>query len=191
MGYLAPNALVTIKGKIGHLYIAEHNGKLVVKTCPHREPAEPTQAERHVRDQLQVGNRYWAQVKNDPNLKKAYTDAAPAKKKRAVDLAKADAMKPPVVQDIDLSGYRGDPNGIARVKAEDDFEVVQVHLRILELDGTVIEEGDAAMDPEAETWVYSVKTAQPPGKAVVFEVTARDRPGNKVVKKVDHICGAR
>ena len=191
MGYLTPNPLVTIKGKIKDLYIVEVNGKLLVKTCPRREPAEATAAQKPVREHLQAGNRFWKQVKANPELEKVYAGAAKAKRRRAVDLAKGDAMRPPAVTNVDLTGYVGEPAGIARVEAVDDFEVVTLHLRIRELNGALLEEGDAAFDTSTGSWVYAAKTAQPAGRAVVFEVTASDRPGNRVVRKVDHICGPR
>jgi hypothetical protein len=120
-----------------------------------------------------------------------YKRAARLKGKRAIDVAKADFMHPPKVANIDVSGHTGQPGDIIRIQAEDDFEVVSVSLRILELSGQVIEEGPATIEAGSGLWQYSTNIALPPGKAVVVEATATDRASNSTSRTLDHVCGPR
>jgi hypothetical protein len=192
MGYLEPNEFTRLRGKVGKtLYVAKYGDKYVVKEVPQRAEKEATAAQKPVRQELMNANRYWRSVKTQPELKAIYDVAAKLRKKRACDLAKADFIHPPTVRDIDLSGYQGQPSERIVIVAEDDFEVSSAQVRIHELDGTVIEQGGAAADGASGHWVYLGQTAILAGKAVVVEVTTTDRPGNKAVKSVDHVCGPR
>ena len=205
MAYLKSNPLVgELRGKIGDLTITKYGDKYVVKKLPERKHRLPTTAQVPVRQNLVNANAYWRRVKAQPDLKAVYVLAARLQNKRAIDLAKSDFLNAPVVTDIDLSGYIGQPAGIIRVKAEDELDAASVRVRVLELEGTVIEEGDAALGanpegrkPKAEvnkpggSWAYSSRVAVAAGKAVVIEVTVADRAGNETVKRVDHVCGVR
>jgi hypothetical protein len=82
----------------------------------------------------------------------------------------------------------GDP---IAVQAEDDFEVSGVLVRILELDGTEIEQGAAALGSEGGKWKYAVHTPLTAGKAVVIEIRVSDWPGHTAIKRIDHVCGPR
>jgi hypothetical protein len=205
MAYVKANPLLgELRGKIGDLTITKYGDKYIIKKLPERKHRPPTQAQMPVRQNLVNANDYWRRVKAQPELKAVYVLAARVQRKRAIDLAKSDFLNAPTVTDIDLSGYIGQPAGVIRVKAEDDLEAATVRVRVLELEGAVIEEGDAALapnpgvrKPKTETnkaggiWAYASKAAVPAGKAVVIEVTAADRAGNKTVKRVDHVCGVR
>jgi hypothetical protein len=192
MAVITPNPLVeTIKGKFGGMYVAKCGDKLVLKRHPTREPKPATEAQKPGRERLICANAYWRRVKTDPALRLAYTMAGKARGKRPNDLATADFMNAPTVTDIDATGYSGQPAGVIRITAEDDFEVSQVSARILDLAGTVIEEGEAALEGESQKWLYLGKTAIVAGQAVVIEITATDRPGHKGIKRIDHVCGPR
>ena len=192
MAYLIPSPLVkALRGKIGNLYIAEYGGQLLLKRRPQRKEQPPTPAQVPSRRNLIDANAYWAMVREDPELKAVYMLAAAVRGKRAYDLARADFMNPPEIHDIDLTrdiGRVGDP---VFIRAEDDFEVARVELRVLTLEGGLIEEGTAAFDPESGRWVYARTKLVAPGQPVVMEVTALDRPGHRVTKRVDHVCGLR
>ena len=191
MGYVEPNPFIgALKGKIGkQLYVAKYGDRYLIKRVPERPEAEATEAQKPVRQGLTAASLYWRWVKTQPELKAAYDQAAQVRKKRACDLAKADFLLPPTVKDIDLSAYRGQPADPIGIQAEDDFEVAGAWVRILELDGTVIEEGGAVQTDGR--WTYQGQTAVAAGKAIVVEVTTTDRPGNTAVKRVDRVCGPR
>ncbi len=191
MAFIGPNPLLPIKGRIGELYIAKLSDRYVLKRRPRRKPRPPTLAQIRARQKLLEANEYWEKVKTDPELLAVYLIAGRLRQKRATDLAKADYLKAPAVKGIDLSGYIGQPSGIIRAQAEDDFEVHNFRLRLLELDGTLIEEGEAVLDSVTGDWVYHSQASVPAGQAIIVELRAADRPGHQAVKRFDHVCGSR
>jgi hypothetical protein len=196
MGFAVFNPLVELRGKIGNLSIAKYGDKYRVRRLPTREDRPATAAQEPVRLRFAAATRYARSVLSQPELKAIYARAAQLTGRRAYDLAKADFLNSPKVVDIDLSGYIGQPSGVIRVIAEDDFEVISVRVRILEMDGSVIEEGQATPTRsgggmKSSEWSYLSTESVPQGEAVVIELTAADRPDHKAVKKVDHVCGPR
>jgi hypothetical protein len=109
--------------------------------------------------------------------------------RRGFDLAKADFMRPPSVEDLDLSDYTGKSGETIRVRATDDFEVKEVQVTIRRLDGTLIEKG--AADPDGGQWIYETSAKVAEGVTVVVEATATDHPGHTASRKADHACGPR
>ena len=191
MGSAAPNPLVELRGKIGKLSIAKYGNKLIVRRLPERKRRPATVRQKPVRQKLVRATAYWKSLSAQPERKAAYVLAGRLSGRRAYDLAKADFLSPPAVTDIDLSGYIGQPTGEIRAQAEDDFEVISVRVRILELAGSVIEEGEAAKTCDSGRWAYATSMAVPAGQAVMIEATPADRPGNQAVKRFDHVCGFR
>jgi hypothetical protein len=192
MGFLTPNPLLAkISGKFGSMYIAQYGDKFVLKKVPEREPYLPTEAQKPVQARLVASLAYWKLVRADLALKAAYVLAAKLRGTRAIDVAKSDFLHPPTVADIDLTGYTGQPGETIEIEAADNFEVRSVEVCILELAGTVIEEGLAAAAGQSGRWSYSSRSAIPAGHPVVIQVTAADWPENTAVKRVDHICGPR
>ncbi len=191
MAILRGNPLVgQIQGMVGDLVIANHKpGIKVLRKRPVRT-APPTENERvnqgKLRDTIAWAKSIWA---DDPSLKEKYSSAGRAQHRRGFDLAKADFLRPPKVEDIDLSGYTGNSGEMIRVKAVDDFEVKEVRVSIQELDGTVIEEGAAEL--EAGQWVYEATTTVKKGETVVVQATAKDHPGHAASRRADHACGLR
>lgn len=179
-----------IQGTVGDLVIANHKpGIKVVRKKPVRT-APPTENElanqSKMRDAIAWAKAMWA---NHPDLKEKYSSAGRPQHRRGFDLAKADFLRPPRVEDIDLSVYTGKSGETIRVRAADDFEVKEVHVSIQELDGTVIEEGAAVL--EGGQWVYESTTDVASGETVVVEATAKDHPGHTASRKADHACGPR
>jgi hypothetical protein len=192
MPFVTPNRLLDdLKGKFGDMYIAKYGKQYRLKRCPARKRRAATAAQEPVRLKLMDANAYWKGVQARLEAKAVYDLAGKLRGQRGCDLAKADFSYPPTVGNIDLSRYIGNVPGTIRIKAADDFEVIKVSVRILALDGTLIEEGDAALDVDGAGWSYLSKVAVGAGTAVVIEAKAADRPGHTGVKKVDHVCGPR
>src|SRR5690349_6787067 len=109
MGFAHPNPLLTLTGCLRGMYIAKYGDKYVVKKRPERKPRPATTEQQPVRAELVKANEYWKVVKQLPELKAFYDLAAARLGKRAIDLAKADFLHSPTIEDIDLSGYTGQP----------------------------------------------------------------------------------
>jgi hypothetical protein len=132
-------------------------------------------------------------VKADAARYAPYQQAAKAARKRACDLAIADFLNPPEINDVDLSGYTGKAGEKIRVKAIDDFEVQSVSVTISQLDGQELESGNALAQPsvkgEPADWVYQTQAAVAP-QTVAVRVTVEDRAGNRTNKLVHHCVTA-
>jgi len=86
-----------------------------------------------------------------------YAALAKKRKQPAYNLALADAMHPPRVIEIDVSGYSGKADEVIRVKAEDDVQVTRIHVTIFDMRERVIEEGEAVNDRAGRWWTYATQ----------------------------------
>ena len=125
-------------------------------------------------------------LKAEPEAYAVYQTAARLKGKRACDLAKADCSHPPVINELDLSGYTGQPAEAIHIQAIDDFEVRSVRVTIAQLDGALLEDGAAVLDRTSGSWRYLTQVAVPAGQTLMVHITASDQAGNEVTKTFHH-----
>lgn len=196
MAVIRTNALIKeIRGKVGDLVASPHphgDDQFILKKPPARS-APFTDGELRSQTDFRASFRYaqgiWAA---HPDFKAAYQVLARIVRRDAFHLAMSDFRRHPKVLDIDLSGYTGRAGERIQVWATDDCEVIQMPMRVLDLSGTVLEEGMAVLTGGApDAWSYLAQRDVPAGQTVVVEVAAVDRPGNRTVKRVDHACGTR
>ena len=103
--------------------------------------------------------------------------------KPAFCLTVADFFNAPSVDEVDLSGYSGQPGDLIVIRASDDFEVADVGVVLSQADGSPIEKGAAVETPaHSSRWVYTASVEVETGTTVQVMVTAMDRPGNRTVK---------
>jgi hypothetical protein len=96
----------------------------------------------------------------------------------AFNAAVADWFNKPEVLEIDITSWTGDPGQTIRVKAQDDTQVVKVHVQIMDVDGNIFEEGDA-VQADGLWWDYATTSlVDRPVAANVVKATAHDLPGN-------------
>jgi hypothetical protein len=121
----------------------------------------------------------YAKVANStPEMNERYI--AKAKKLKgmtAYNVAVADFYNAPNIDTVDLSAYTGAAGDEIRIIASDDFAVKSVNVHISNVDGTLVEEGEAVSTVE-NLWIYTavVDNENPEGYKIV--VTASDFPGN-------------
>jgi hypothetical protein len=139
MAMLDPNTVIGIlQGKIGDLvFVRTKNGKVIVRHRPVRR-THSTAGELAGQSLLAQANVYVKRIRQEPDQYAVYQRAATLNGKRACDLAKADFYHPPVINDVDLSGYGGNTGEVIRVEAVDDFGLTSVMLTISELDGSLV-----------------------------------------------------
>ena len=190
MAKLDPNQLLGIlHGKLGGLvFVRNADGTVHVRHSPVRE-AGFTEGELSNQARFKQAVTYVGKVRQQPDVYTAYQAAARAKGKRACDLANADCRHPPIIQDVDLSSYKGEVGEPIRVQAIDDFAVTAVTLTLTEINGLLLEQGSAVLLTRTSTWLYLTETAIPAGQTVVVvHVSVCDRAGNVVTKTFDHRC---
>jgi hypothetical protein len=184
----------SMKGAIGNFIVYPHPtkpGQLIGhRKGQRREP--PTEAEASNQDQFAAKTRLAKRLMARPDIAAVYTALARLLRRQPFRVCLSDALKPPEIQDVSLSGYTGKPGETIAVKAVDNVEVVEVRLRIVRLDGTLIEEGKATrLVAQTGDWTYLAQSEVASGETVVVEITAVDLPGNTTVKRFDHACGPR
>jgi hypothetical protein len=187
MGKVNPNnAVGIIEGRVGDLIFVKYaDGRMIVRHRPVRE-APFTAGE--VASQSHFGKAvvYMKNLPAQPAQQAVYKQAARSSRKRACDLAVADFLNPPVINDIDLSSYTGKTGETISVVAIDDFEVATVCLTLTELNETLIEHGAAVLEPSSSKWLYQAQVSVSSGQTLILHVTAVDRAGNSVTKTVHH-----
>ena len=165
------------------------DGVVVVRRSAERK-AKPSVAQNVNRSGFAISQLYVRRVKADPELYEPYKRAARITRKRACDLALADALCPPVIRNVDMSAYTGKAGEGIHIDAVDNFAIHSVHVRLDLIDGTLIEEGVAVCDIQLALWVYVTQSILSPGTAVVVHITALDGPGNAAIKTLHHVPAA-
>jgi hypothetical protein len=106
-----------------------------------------------------------------------YERLATARNRRVDKLLMSDFLTPPVVEEIDLSGYQRRPGDLVRVIASDDLEVTGVEVAVHTVSGVRIEHGAAGQ--VHGVWCYRAAAPAPTSEPLVITAIARDRPGNE------------
>ncbi len=165
-----------LSGRVGDFIFYEADGQNLSRTMP-EVTAERTEKQKANSGRFLAAQQYAATALADPMLKAAYKTACRGHQNPR-NLAIRDAMRPPVVESINLDGYAGKPGQIVRVKATDDFRVVEVKVSVRGPGGELIEEGMAELGSEQGEWRYTTRAEVPSGQSVSVMAVAKDNPGN-------------
>lgn len=177
------NNIVThgLSGKIGNLLVfSQRKGKTIVSMAPRKSNKETDKQKEH-RAKFQEAVIYAKAAVKDPSIQDGYKEEAKEKGLSANNIAVADFLKAPQIESIDLSGYKGKKNDLIKIKAYDDFKVEKVTVKIENADGTLVEEGNAAV--EGLYWVYKAKENNADLSGDKITVRAYDVPANMSEKQ--------
>jgi hypothetical protein len=166
----------SLSGRVGNFIFYEADGQNLSRTVP-EVTAERTQKQKANSGRFLAAQQYAATALADPLLKAAYK-AACRGHQNPRNLAIRDALRPPVVESIDLDGFTGKPGQIVKVKAMDDFRVVEVKVSVRGPGDELIEEGIAELSSGDGEWRYTTRADVPSGQSVSVVAVARDNPGN-------------
>jgi hypothetical protein len=175
-----------ITGMLGdELVFRQRAGQVIVSAPPDfGRNRQWTEAQRGHHDSFRAAVLYGQRVVADAETKAEYARRAQGTPKNAFNLAVSDYMHAPEIEVVDVSGYKGDMGDGIRVRASDDFEVRGVHVRIVDGEGAVIEEGEAAQSADDPAyWAYTA-TVDTEADHIKLLVSATDRPGHAGVKEV-------
>jgi hypothetical protein len=171
------NKLVeSLSGRIGNLIYYEADGQCLLRTMP-EITAERTEKQKANSGRFLAAQQYAATALADPTLKAAYK-AACRGHQNPRNLAIRDAMRPPVVESVNLDSFTGKPGELVSVKATDDFRVVEVKVSVRSSGGELIEEGMAEPGSAEGEWSYRTKAEVAGGQSVSVMAVAKDNPGN-------------
>ena len=172
-----------LRGMVGdELVFRRRKGETIVAARPDLDPnRKPTPAQLAQQERFRQGAIYAQKMMAAPEDKAAYTAEAEGTTGTAFSVAVRDFLSLPEVADVDLSAYTGAAGSTIMVTATDDTAVMGLHVRIEQMDGTLVEEGEAVQVGHSAAWVYTT-TAANPTAACKVTVTAVDRPGHQAVK---------
>jgi hypothetical protein len=164
------------RGRVGDVVFRTSYGRLQATLRQKKPTTPPTPEQIAQRVEFRKGISYAQAALADPVTRGVYENAGRAHQMSALAAAVGDYFKPPAIDDIDVSGYRGRVGDRILVMASDDVAVKEVTVAVRKADGTVIEQGPAVL--QNLKWRYAATTAVAAGEQVVVDVTAQDWPGN-------------
>lgn len=140
------------------------------------EPTEKQQAQHAL---FTDGAKYASDAKNDPS-RWAWYNSLKDQDHSAFNMAVADFLTFPVIQNIDATSYTGHADEIIPVNAYDKFRVVNVTVSINASDGTLIEQGLAERRDKTSNYYYITRLENPDLAGTVITAVVTDVPGHQV-----------
>jgi hypothetical protein len=167
-------------GKIGdQIVIRQRGDTTVLAQAPGKRTTDSTEDQVAHQGKFQEAVLYGRSVVRTPSEKAEYQEKAD-ENISAFNLAVADFFHAPAIDEIDLTNYSGQAGDSIRVRAIDDFKVVQVHVAIYNADGSLVEEGDAVKQANELDWTFTA--------TVVNESTDGDRIVIRAYDKPAHVA---
>ena len=120
----------------------------------------------------------------DPVTKALYQPDADSKFTSAYAAALADYLKRPVIDDVDVSGYKGKEGDAIIVKASDIANTLTVMVSVRDKNGVVIEQGEASPAIRKPVYVFRSSKQKDSIKGCTICVNVKDRPGNSVWREI-------
>jgi len=184
MAKVGNNIVVTgLSGKLGDLIVFRNRGgTTVVAQAPQKKERELSEAQEQHQLRFQEAILYGKASIADPEKKAAYKASA-EEGQSAYNIAVADFLNAPHIEEIDVSHYTGQPESYIQVRAVDDFKVAEVTVNILNSDGSEAEHGAAALQTGSTWWRYTVTTANESLQGDKIIVRVSDLPGNLIEKE--------
>ena len=177
-------AIEGVSGMIANLVFRTRkaDGKVFISHRPsaHKKPPPPGQKKSMERFQQAV--IYVKAALADTATKAAYAKKA-LPGQTAYNVAIADYMNAPDIEDVDFSNYTGRTGSNIIITATDSFEVVKVYVNIVDGNGMLAEEGNAIKDTE-DKWLYTAENDNATLLGSRITISAYDNPGNKTEKAV-------
>ena len=167
-----------VSGKIGDtLVIRQRGGMTILSEAPGEREKAPTESQKAHQAKFQQAVIYGKTVMADAESKAEYGEKADDRHS-AYNVAVADFFHAPDIDEIDVTNYTGAIGDSIRIRATDDFKVVQLHVAIFNADGSLVEEGDAVQQENVLDWLYSATIANESLEGDKIVVKAADKPGN-------------
>jgi hypothetical protein len=167
-----------LSGKVGNLLVfSQRDGKTIVSKVP-QAPTSASEKQKEQRQRFQQATIYGKSAVDDPAVKELYETAAKKKKGvSAYNVAVADFFNAPDINTVDVSDYAGAAGDTIRMIVSDDFAVKSVHVRIVNADGSLVEEG-TAVNTAGSIWIYTATQNNESLDGDKIVITASDQPGN-------------
>jgi len=167
-----------LSGLVGGMIVfRNYNGRIIVANKPRMRTGELSEAQKAHLKLFYEAVSYAKLAMKDPEIKAAYQVNA-GEGKTPYNMAIADYLHAPVIEQIDVSAYRGKAGNVIIVRATDDFRVKEVSVSIYDADGMEVEKGAAVLSVDGIDWVYTVRTDNTSLDGDKIVVLASDLPGH-------------
>lgn len=185
MGKSKANYAITgLSGKVGKIFVYRQRGGETIVATPPVRTAPPSPKQIQQQNKFAQAAAYARNALLDPTLKEAYTTEA--KKRRNVspyNMAMTDYLRPPVITEVNHSGYDGSASGQKIIiQVADAFKVTAVKVEIQNSDESTLEQGNATLKDGKWEYVTTATNASISGDKITL--TATDRPGNTTKKEI-------
>ncbi len=179
------NNIIThgLSGKVGDIIVfSQRGGKTIVSKAPRKRTGELSDKQKEHHEKFQKAVLYAKGALQNAATKQMY-DEATAKKQgvNSYNIAVADLMNAPKIEQIDLSAYTGQIGDTIKIKAYDDFAVKAVTVEIQNADGTSVERGNAVN--QGTEWVYTATAQNTNLSGDKIIILATDTPDNITTKE--------
>ena len=164
-------AMEGMTGKIGNIFVYRHrNGKTIVSKTPNKT-APLSEKQKGQTQRFKLAINYASQE---------------AKKKQnvsAYNVAVADYLTSPIINNIDYSGYTGDvTNQKIIIELDNNTKVIKVNVKIVAKDKSTLEEGEATL--LKGKWQYATTSVNATVQGTKIIVSVTDRPNNTTKKEI-------
>jgi hypothetical protein len=165
-----------LKGTIGktHTY-RQRAGRTFVSKYRRPTSVPPTQKLRTVRANFADCIAYAKAAINDPILKAKY-QAEAVDGQTAFNVATSDALQHPELIQIKKTSHQESPAAGIIVPSKDDFKEATITVSVHQATGELLEQGNAAIEPGTNDWIYRPANAIPAGSRI--SLVTKDLPEN-------------
>ena len=172
-------------GRVGNIVLKNYDGKIVMAKRPDCSKVIKTARQLVFMNKFAKAVRYGQYVLKNPELCKYYRKKRPDL--TPYNAAISDFMSRPVVERVDVSGYKGLPGNVVTVSVWDKWNIEGVDVVIFNARGEVIESGAAVPRQFSGNteWDYTATVENPDYRSCRILVRVKDRPGNTVEAVVD------
>lgn len=176
MGKTKSSLTKGLSGKFGELTFQQRRGKTIAGRSQDERTKGPSAAQQKVLDRFREASRYAKAALANPQ-KRAFYESIVKPGMSARSMAMTDYLRKPQVSDIDYAEYDGSIGSVILFKAVEESQMT-VKVRIERADGSLVEEGLAAMDEAEIHWIYTATmvNASVAGSRII--ILAKDLPGN-------------
>ena len=157
--------------------IRQRGGQTILSQAPGEREGEPSEAQKAQQLKFQQAIIYGKAQIADEAAKAEYAVKSD-ELRSAYNVAVADFLHAPDIDEIDVVNYHGAAGDTIRARVTDDFKVVQVQVSIYNADGTLVAQGDAEQQDNQLDWVYTATAANESTEGDKIVVRASDKPGH-------------
>ena len=173
-----------LSGKLGNnIVFRNRGGKTIVAVTPEKKKRVYTEAQRKQTRKFRSAIVYGKQAIQDPTTKAVY-EAQAKDGQSAFNIAVADYLNAPSIEELELGTYQGTKGSQFILPVVDDHQVTEVSVAMYNQAGALVEEGSAQQHENGVDWVYTTQKQNAKVKGSKLIIRASDLPGNTVEKEI-------